>query len=98
MCTHSRHPQQKDPIAEAVREINRCGGAILTLSTLVGDGQEELPAREVGGVSDLLYIIGEAAVPGRVVGGVSDLLHIVGEAIYAATHKIEQAIERGGRP
>lgn len=77
MTIHPQQPQQKDPIAEAVWEINRCGGAILTLSVLVGDGQEELPAPQVGGVSDLL--------------------HIVGEAIYAATHKIEQMIERGDR-
>lgn len=78
MTPHPQHPQQKDPIAEAVWEINRCGGAILTLSRLVGDGQEALAAQNVGGVSDLLYI--------------------VGEAVYAATFKIEQAIERGGRP
>lgn len=78
MAPHFQHAQTKDPIAEAVREIDRCGAAILTLSTLVGDGQEALPAREVGGVSNLL--------------------HIVGDAIFAATHKIEQAIERGGRP
>ena len=77
MATHPQQPQARDPIAEAVREINRCGGAILTLSVLVGDGQAALPARDVGGVSDLL--------------------HIVGEAIYAATHKIEQATERGGQ-
>lgn len=77
MATHPEEPQAQDPIAEAVWEINRCGGAILTLSVLVGDGSAELPAPAVGGVSDLL--------------------HIVGEAIYAATFKIEQAIERGGR-
>lgn len=77
MATHSQQPQERDQIAEAVWEINRCGGAILTLGRLVGDGQEEPPAREVGGVSDLL--------------------HIVGEAVFAATVKIEQAIERGDR-
>ena len=78
MATHPQQPQARDPIAEAVREINRCGGAILTLSVLVGDGQAALPARDVGGVSDLL--------------------HIVGEAVFAATEKLEQIIERGGRP